>query len=170
MKYTAIIARFVVLVCLQVLVFNRFLFQGYFNPYVYILFIIYLPTTVPRWGTLLWAFGLGLAVDIFENSAGLHAAASVFLAYLRPVFLGYLTRGTEQDRSAISFRKIAPFALGVYALSCIFMHHLLLFSLESFHLSEWKSIIKRTFFSTLFTFVFVLLFQLWNFRRNRTIP
>lgn len=170
MKNTTIIARFVLLVLLQVLVFNRFLFQGHFNPYVYILFIIYLPTAIPRWSTLLWAFGLGLSVDIFENSAGLHAAASVFLAYLRPLFFGYLTRGTEQDRSAISFRKVAPFALGIYALSCIFIHHLALFALESFQLAEWSSILKRSFFSTLFTFVFVLLFQLWNFRRNRSIP
>lgn len=170
MKNTLLIGRFVLLVLLQVLVFNRFMFQGYFNPYVYILFIIYLPTQIPRWATLLWAFGLGLAVDVFENSAGLHAAASVFLAYLRPLFFGYLSRGTEEDRSALDFRKVAPFALGVYALCCIFIHHLVLFTLESFRLADWFGILKRSFLSGLFTFVFVQLYQLWTFRRSRTTP
>lgn len=169
MNTWAIIGRFLLVLLLQVLVFNRFLFWGYLNPYVYVVLIIFLPTTLPRATVLIAAFAAGFVVDVFENSAGIHAAASVLLAYLRPIFFGYLSRGTEGDRESLRFREVAPLALSIYAFLAILIHHFALFVIESFTFREIGMILARTSSSAGFTFLFVLMFQLVVFRRRNRL-
>lgn len=169
MNRWAIIGRFLLILLLQVIIFNRFFFWGYLNPYVYVLLIIFLPTTLSRASVLLWAFAAGFTVDLFENSAGIHAAASVFLAYIRPVFFGYLSRGTDLNRESLRFREIAPLALSIYAFLSILIHHFALFLIESFTFREIGMILARTITSAGFTFLFVLMFQLIVFRRRNRL-
>ncbi len=80
-------ARFILLVLLQVLVLNHINFLGYINPYIYILFIILYPVKNNSSLFIFLSFLLGLCVDIFSDSGGVHAAASVTIAFLRPGFL-----------------------------------------------------------------------------------
>ena len=68
---SANIIRFVVLVLIQVVVLNNVQLSGYINPFLYVLFIVLLPLEVPRWLSLLLAFVLGLAVDIFTDTVGM---------------------------------------------------------------------------------------------------
>ena len=91
-KYAII---FVVLVLIQVLFLNQVQFSGFVNPYIYILFIMLLPLKAPRYAILIGAFLLGLSVDIFSNTLGIHAFASVFIAYVRPVIIRVITNREE---------------------------------------------------------------------------
>ncbi len=77
------IFRFILLVLLQVLVLNNIQFMGYINPYLYILFILSLPYQTPKWFVLLLGFRLGLTIDVCSNTMGMHAFATVFVAFLR---------------------------------------------------------------------------------------
>jgi len=77
------IIRFLLLVLFQVLVLNNIEFLGFINPYLYILFILSLPVQTPRWFALLLAFVLGLTIDTFSNTMGMHAFASVLICFLR---------------------------------------------------------------------------------------
>ncbi len=77
------ILSFVLLVLFQVLALNNIQFLGFINPYIYILFIIALPVKTPRWLSLILAFILGLTLDIFSNTLGMHAFATVLIAFLR---------------------------------------------------------------------------------------
>lgn len=70
---------FVSLVLVQVLILNNIQFSGFVNPYVYVLFILLLPFTIPGYLLLGLSFLMGISIDIFSNTLGLHAAASVFL-------------------------------------------------------------------------------------------
>ena len=79
--------RFIILVLLQVLVLNHINFLGYINPYLYILFIILYPVKNSRSLFIFLSFLLGISVDLFSDSGGVHAAASVTLAFIRPAFL-----------------------------------------------------------------------------------
>ena len=78
------IARFILLLVAQVVIFNNFNFLGYINPYPYILFIILYPVNGNRYGLLAASFFLGLTMDFFCNSGGVHAASCLMLAYFRP--------------------------------------------------------------------------------------
>ena len=71
------ITRFILLVLVQVIVLNKINFLGYINPYIYILFIILFPIKNNRVLFIFLGFLLGLTVDLFLDSGGVHAAACV---------------------------------------------------------------------------------------------
>ncbi|HBH47981.1 MAG TPA: rod shape-determining protein MreD, partial [Bacteroidales bacterium] len=81
------IIRFALVVLVQILIFNNIELGGYLNPYVYTLFILLLPFETPGWVVLISGFLLGFSVDIFSETLGMHTAATVFMAYLRPIAL-----------------------------------------------------------------------------------
>lgn len=83
------IIRFILLLAAQVLIFNRIDLFGFINPFPYILFIILYPVNGNRSGLLISSFFLGLLMDMFWNSGGVHAAACVILAYYRPALFKF---------------------------------------------------------------------------------
>ena len=72
-----------VFVLIQVLILNEILFFNYINPFLYLSLIISLPLKTPKWFILIYAFTLGLLIDIFGGSLGFHSTATVFVAFLR---------------------------------------------------------------------------------------
>lgn len=75
------------MVLLQVLILNNVHIAGYATPFLYIYLILKFESDTPRNALMLWAFFLGLAVDVFSDTPGMNAAATVLLAFLRPTFL-----------------------------------------------------------------------------------
>ncbi|NNF81959.1 MAG: rod shape-determining protein MreD, partial [Flavobacteriaceae bacterium] len=103
------IIRFILLVLIQVLVLNNINFLGYINPYIYILFILLYPIQNNRLLFIFLSFLLGLFVDIFLDSGGVHAAASVFIAYFRPLFLKFaFGMSYEHQTVKIGHSEIGP--------------------------------------------------------------
>ena len=86
-NYLHKIGWFIGLVLLQVLILNNVHIAGYATPFLYIYLILKFESDVPRNALMLWAFFLGLAVDVFSDTPGMNAAATVLLAFLRPTFL-----------------------------------------------------------------------------------
>ncbi len=148
---------FIVLVLVQALIFNQMRFNGYVNPYIYILFILMLPIDI-RGGLLLFlAFILGLTVDMFLDTMGMHAAATVFLAFLRPGVIRLISVRSDFEPGTIPSINNQGFRwIMTYSLLLIFAHHLLLFFVEIFRLSEFLQTLQRVLFSTLFSFIFVI--------------
>ncbi|WP_417608436.1 rod shape-determining protein MreD [Owenweeksia hongkongensis] len=163
------ILSFLVLVLFQVFILNNIDYSGYLNPYVYILFVMMLPVKVPRSTVLILAFLIGLCIDMFENSGGVHIAATVFLAYIRIPLLKVATQKRGEDFLSVKPSKLGLGNLIVYALLCILIHHFLLFLIESYSFRDIGTVLVRTMMSSIFTFVFVLLVQLWNFRKKDRI-
>lgn len=151
------IARFLLLVLFQVLIFNHINFLSYINPYPYILFILLYPINNNRQFFLLFSFLLGLSIDLFSDSGGIHAAACVTMAYSRPLFLKFAF-GTSYEHQTV---KISSSEFGqrlTYFSLLIVLHHLVLFSLEVFNTSYILLIIKKTLFSSTFTLLLCLIF------------
>ena len=82
--------QFVFLVLLQAVVLNNVQFSSFINPYIYILFLLWLPLETPKALLLFLGFLLGLSVDIFSNTLGMHTSASIFLAFCRPFVLQFI--------------------------------------------------------------------------------
>lgn len=78
------IIRFVVLVLFQVLVVNHIRLGGYVHPYIYLIFVMLLPFNTPKWQILVLGFTLGLTIDLFTGTPGLHAGATTLMAFCRP--------------------------------------------------------------------------------------
>lgn len=149
-------ASFVILVLAQALIFSHIDFMGYINPYIYILFIILFPANNNRTLFVFLAFLLGLVVDVFSDSGGVHAAACVTLAYIRPVFLKF-SFGTIYDYQSIKFSQTDFSSKLTYFSALIFIHHLIMYSLEIFNISKIVLILQKTLFSGIFTIILCLI-------------
>jgi rod shape-determining protein MreD len=153
-----IILSFIGLVLLQVLVCSNINFLGEINPYVYVLFIILYPVTNNRLLFIFLSFFIGYTVDIFLDSGGVHAAASVAIAYIRPLFLKF-SFGAAYDYQSIKFSNIDFSRRLIYFLLLIVIHHLILFSLVVFDKTKAVLILQQTVYSSSFTLILSLLFS-----------
>jgi hypothetical protein len=151
---------------LQVLLLNNINFLGYINPYLYVLFLILYPFNGNQTLFLLLSFLLGLGVDIFEDSGGINAAACLVIAYMRPVLLRF-SFGVSYDYQTIKFSNTQPGSRISYVAIMVFVHHFILFLLEFFNFAHFLLLLKKTFFSGLFTIILVFLtLALFNGRRR----
>ena len=83
------IARFILLLATQITIFNNIDFLGYINPFPYILFIILFPVNGNKSILVLSSFFIGIIIDLFCNSGGVHAASCLLLAYVRPIIFKF---------------------------------------------------------------------------------
>lgn len=148
--------RFIVLALVQVLVLNHINFLGYINPYLYILFIILFPINKNRILFLFLSFLLGLTIDIFSDSGGVHAAACVSIAYIRPVILKF-SFGSLYDHQTIKFGNMEFGSLLGYTSILTIIHHFILFFLEIFNVSKIILILQKTLFSSIFTILLCII-------------
>ena len=146
--------RFVLLVLIQVLALNNIQFLGFLNPYIYILFILSLPVKLPNWITLLLAFVLGLTIDAFSNTMGMHAFATVLVAFLRNSIINLFIAIDEGNNPTPSFYTFGVGAYVKYVVSMVVIHHIALFMLEAFSFHHfWILLLKILLSSTLTTLI-----------------
>lgn len=156
--------RFILLVLVQVLVLDHINLYGFINPFVYILFVLIYPLTGNKALLIFLGFLLGLFIDIFNGSGGVHAAASVFIAWARPAILKY-SFGVSYEFNTLKVSK-APFIQQlIYVSSMVFLHHFVLFSLEIFNMKQILFILQQTLFSSILSLV-VLVGTMYLFSRN----
>lgn len=155
---------FIVLVLVQVLFLNQVQFSGYVNPYLYILFILLLPVTTPRYVLLLSAFVLGLSVDVFSNTLGIHAFATVFVSYVRPIIIGSITNREEDMSDYPGMQQNGFMWFLYYTAIMVFMHHAVLFFVEVFSFSNFLETLYRTVISSVFSIFVIVLSQFIVFR------
>ncbi len=150
------VLRFILLVLLQVLLLNNINFLGYINPYLYVLFLVLYPFNTPQSLFLIVAFLLGITIDAFEDSGGINAAACVVIAFIRPAFLRF-SFGVSYDYQTVKLANTPYGARIGYVLLIVFIHHFVLFTLEMFDFSHIFLILKKTFFSGIFTTLLILI-------------
>ena len=120
------IGRFVFFMLVQVYLLNRVPhLHQYIIPYLYYLFILWLPFSISRINLLIIGFLTGLTLDYFSMQIGVHAAACTLIAYIRPFIISILT---PKDSSELNYREPSPKAMGwtpylVYALILTIFHH-----------------------------------------------
>ncbi len=148
-------ARFILLLLLQVLLLNNVNLFGYLTPYLYVLFIVLYPINSDRGLFLILAFLLGMCVDIFSNSGGIHAAACVTMAYLRP-FMLKASFGVSYEYNAIKIKDMPLGSRITFVIGLVLVHHLVLFCLEIFSFSHLVLILKQTLLTVVFTTVILM--------------
>ncbi|WP_282041050.1 rod shape-determining protein MreD [Winogradskyella flava] len=157
--------RFIVLLLVQVIICNNINFLGYINPYIYIIFIFLFPIKDDRLTFLLASFLLGMLVDMFSDSGGVHAAASVCLAYARPILLK-TSFGMLYEHQTIKFGNTEIGSLITYITFGTLIHHFILFTLEIFNMANILLILQKTLFSSIFTIILSVLIIIL-FSRNK---
>lgn len=160
------ILRFVLVLFVQVLIFNNLELRGYINPYIYIIFIILLPFETPGWALLLLGFILGFSIDIFSETLGMHTAATVFMAYMRPLALSVVSPRDGYESG--SFPRVHYYGFRwflQYAFILVFAHHTILFLAELFSMHDIFHVLLRILLSTIISLTIISLSQFIVFRK-----
>jgi rod shape-determining protein MreD len=152
-----------VLVLLQLLVFNNIQFSGFVNPYVYIMIILILPAGIPSWLLLVVSFFTGLIIDLFSGSPGMHTSATLLAGFARPYVLRLIAPrdgyelGSELSIQAYGFRWYFTFTVVI-----VLIHHITLFYIEVFRLADFFRTLLRVILSSAFTAGFILLLEYYR--------
>lgn len=155
-----IIFRFLILVLVQVTILNNIQMTGLINPYLYVMFILALPFRMPKGAVMLVAMITGMAVGVFTNNAGLHAAACVTMAFARPGVLKLLSpREGYESESNPTIKDMGFRWFLVYSSLLVFIHHAVLFYTEVFRFSEFFTTFMRVILSSLFTLLLIIISQ-----------
>lgn len=156
--------QFVFFVLLQSVVLNNIQFSGFVNPYIYILFILWLPLETPKGILLFLGFILGISIDIFANTLGMHTAATVFLAFCRPLILQFIApRDGYEINQKPGIKDFGWSWFIIYASSLTFLHHLFLFYVEVFRFSDFFNTLGRVIASWFFSLIIILIAQLFRY-------
>lgn len=155
-KLAGNIMRFIILVLVQALILNHVNFLGYINPYIYVLFILFLPMRLSQWQIIFLSFLLGLSIDFFEDSGGIHAAACLFAGYFRPAILR-ISYGLSYENQNVKFYKSPLSERLTYVSLLVFLHHFVLFVFTYFNFSHFSLMLKNTLFSGIFTILLLML-------------
>ena len=150
------IFRFLLLLAVQIIVFNNMNFLGYISPFPYILFIILYPVNSNKSGLLLASFFLGLFMDMFSNSGGIHTTACLVLAYYRP-YLFRFSFGLSYEYQTVKLNDVLTPERFSFILLSVVIHHFVLFVLEAFKISFFLDVLFRTLLSTLFTIIICII-------------
>lgn len=155
--------RFLFLVFIQVLVFRQMTVGwgefNYVHVMVYPVFILLLPIRIPDPLLIFLGFLIGIAVDIFYASYGVHASATVFLAFLRPIVLKILTpRGGYNISHSPNLKNYGLVWFLIYSSSLLFFHFLFYFIVSVFTHVYWLEIVLRTISSFIVSYVIILLY------------
>ena len=152
------IIRFILLVLVQVLVFNKLNFFGFINPMVYILFLYWYPIKENRATFIGLSFLLGLSIDIFSDTMALHSAATITIAYLRPAIMRFVF-GINYEFQSFKLSNTTRAQQFTFLALLILVHHMVYFSLEVFSIANLFLIVKRVLSIGLASIVLCLLFS-----------
>ncbi|MDU1890739.1 MAG: rod shape-determining protein MreD [Dysgonomonas sp.] len=149
---------FVLLVILQVLVLNRISLFGYAVPFVYIYFIIKLPLGFNRGLSTFLGFLLGFVIDIFCNTPGINAAATTLIGFVSNPLQKLFFPIDDYNGQTPSFSRQRS-AFVKYMILTVFIHHVLLISIESFSYFNIELVLLRIALSTILTSILIFAFE-----------
>lgn len=166
-----IVARFIFLVFLQTIVLNNLgLGQGLIVPFIYPLFVLMLPFNTAGWLVMVLGLLIGLCIDAFGNTPGMHASATLALAYFRIVILKIISPREGYDFTQHpNLQSMGSNWFLSYAVPLIFIHHFWIFNLENFQFDFFFRTQLRVLISSILSLGLIFLSQylLFQVRERR---
>lgn len=164
------IIRFSLFILVQVFVLDKIHLHQMVTPYLYFLFIIWLPFRMGRTRQMLLAFALGFVMDSFRHHPGFHTAACVLVAYIRPFLVNLLIpqEGADNNYEEPSFKSLGgfvPYVIFIAVLTII--HHGWLFLLEAWQFGNIWYFLVKTLLSTALSLLLIIITEMLFTRQQR---
>jgi rod shape-determining protein MreD len=164
------IIRFSLFILVQVFVLDKIHLHQMVTPYLYFLFIIWLPFRMGRTQLMLLAFALGFAMDNFRHHPGFHTAACVLIAYIRPFLVNILIpqEGADSNYEEPSFKSLGGIIQYMVFISVLtFIHHGWLFLLEAWQFGNIWYFLVKTVLSTLLSLFLIIIAEMLFTRQQK---
>ncbi|MDR1337335.1 MAG: rod shape-determining protein MreD [Tannerella sp.] len=162
------VLRFVIFVLLQVWVLNNLHLFGIVEPFLYIYTIVKLPMLVTRSQGILISFLLGVIVDVFSNTAGMHAAACTLAGFLRHPLIGMYVTKELTENATPSYNTFGTAAFMRYAATLTAIHHVTLFLIESVSLFDPLFLFLRISASIVLTTLCIFVLEAFNVNKRNS--
>lgn len=156
MEWIREIGRLLLLVALQVLLFDHLHIAIWGFPMVYILFLLNLSPRLPKWAELLIGCSVGLLMDVWYSSLGIHMAACVAIAFVRPILLANMVQDVERIKDNVMGRTIGTAEYTKCVVLLTIIHHFIVFALEAWSWSQWWIVLLQTLISSTMTIIILL--------------
>lgn len=150
------IGRLLLILVLQVLLFNHMHIAIWGFPLVYILFLINLSPRLPKWAELLIGGAIGIIMDIWYSSLGIHMAACVTIAFVRPLLLANMVQDIERIKDNVKGITIGTLEYAKIVVILTIIHHFIVFALEAWNWSQWWIVLLQTLISSAMTITILL--------------
>ena len=155
MEWTKQLGRYALVMMLQVLLFDQLQLWGACHPYIYVLCLLMMPITLPHSADMFIGAAVGLIMDVFSNTLGVHMAACILLMFVRPYLIGVIVNDKDRLNEQISLRAIGIEALIKYVVILVIMHHFAVFSLAAWSWSHIGFVLLETAVSSCITIILI---------------
>ncbi len=157
-----VLLYFVLLVLVQVLILNNINFLRLATPFLYIYFILKLPVGYSSSKVLLLSFLIGIVIDAFSNTPGMHAAACTLAGFSRNMIIKIYKGDDLPEAISPSYRTFGYGGFLKYALTFVIIHHLTLYLLESLTIFDPLFLFIRIFASVVMTTLLICIVEAFN--------
>ena len=164
MDWTKQIGRYILVMALQVLLFDQLQFLGICHPYIYVLCLLMMPITLPHNVDMLIGAAAGIIMDVFCNSLGVHTAACIFIMFLRPYVIGAVVSDKDRLNEQINLHSIGMEALVKYVVIMVLIHHLSVFMLAAWSWSHIGFVLLETVVSSIITLTVIIAYNFVEYR------
>lgn len=164
MDWTKQIGRYIIVMILQVLLFDQLQLLGVCHPYIYILCLLMMPITLSHSADMIIGAVVGLIMDVFCNSLGVHTAACIFIMFIRPYLIGAIVNDKDRLNEQISLRALGMEALLRYVVILVVVHHLIVFLLAAWNWAHIGFVLAETIVSSLVTISVIIGYNALRYR------
>lgn len=164
MDWTKQLVRYILVMLLQVLLFDQLQLWGACHPYIYILCLLMLPITLPHSVDMLIGAIAGIIMDIFCNSLGIQTAACILIMFIRPYLIGAIVNDKDRLNEQISLRAIGMEAMIKYVVILVIIHHLTVFSLAAWSWHHIGFVLLETVVSSIVTISIIIGYNALRYR------
>ena len=161
-KWITQIALFFFLILLQVWVFNQIHLFGVATPLIYLYFILSLPFSLNRNLIVFLSFILGLSIDIFSYTLGMHALAATVAGFSRNFSIKLFTPRDLPNEYIPNIRNLGFYSFLRYAGFIVLLHHIVYFSIESLSVFDPLGLLLKTVGSFILTMIVIFAFEGFN--------
>lgn len=164
MEWTKQFGRYIIVMLLQILLFDQLQLWGACHPYIYVLCLLMMPITLPHSADMIIGAVVGLIMDVFCNSMGVHTASCILLMFVRPYLLGAIINDKDRLNEQISLRTMGMEAFIKYTVILVLIHHLTVFSLAAWSWSHIGFVLLETLISSIVTILIIIGYNTLSYR------
>ncbi len=164
------IINFIIIMSVQIFVLNDIVIKSSvtilgvpaFIPLIYPMVLLLLPVNTPHWLTMFLGFAVGITMDLFSNTPGVHASACVLLGYVRPYLLNLFF---QQNIKELGDTIPTLFRMGfrsflLYILFALIIHHFYYYIIQIWSFKNTLLILYKSLLSTILSIILIILSQL----------
>ena len=164
MEWTKQTGRYILVMMLQVLLFDQLQLWGACHPYIYVLCLLMMPITLPHSADMIIGAAAGLVMDIFCNSIGIHMASCTLVMFIRRYLIGVIINDKDRLNEQISLHSIGMEALIKYVVILVPIHHLTVFALAAWSWQHMGFVLIETAVSSLITILIIIGFNALRYK------